>query len=306
VSRIETDYANLLVYAISLEKLARDEIARLSSERPNDPHTIESNKKQSDLLSILADGFARLAAALEEYSKRPQPFFAGKAKEVVDEVAAQFNAWWKANGAQAIDWGIRLPVMIASTANPLRKCQRCVRPCRKDAGRDLCGRRNGVFLGFQDQAGRAVRTVNRRNGTRPLARRRSGRMRAQSSFRRAWSFSSRAWPYGWHDRRAGSRPPSLLLFIARPLHRASVHGNPSFAYSNPCTLSTAATDRQKQLCDNCYPRKHGGERLRRRKSRIVAYRSCSPAGRQDRAESRTTASVPFQPELIALDREMVS
>jgi hypothetical protein len=115
MSRIETDYANLLFLAISLEKIARDEIARLSNERPNDPYTIKSNKKQSDLLSILADGFAKLAAALVEYSKQPQPFFAGKAKEIVDEVAAQFNAWWKANGAQAIDWGIRLPVIIAST-----------------------------------------------------------------------------------------------------------------------------------------------------------------------------------------------
>ena len=115
MSRIEADYANLLSLAMSLEKMARDEIARLSNERPNDPYTIESNKKQSDLLSILADGFAKLAAALVEYSKQPQPFFAGKAKEVVDEVAAQFNAWWKANGAQMIDWGIRLPVIIAST-----------------------------------------------------------------------------------------------------------------------------------------------------------------------------------------------
>ena len=115
LSRIETDYANLLFLAMSLEKMARDEIARLSNERPNDPRAIESNKKQSDLLSILADGFAKLAAALVEYSKQPQPFFAGKAKEVVDEVAAQFNAWWKANGAQAIDWGIRLPVIFAAT-----------------------------------------------------------------------------------------------------------------------------------------------------------------------------------------------
>jgi hypothetical protein len=114
-SRIETDYADLLSLAISLEKMARDEITRLSGERPNDPFTIESNKKQSDLLSILADGFAKLAAALVEYSKQPQPFFAGKAKEVVDEFAAQFNTWWKANGAQVIDWGIRLPVIIAST-----------------------------------------------------------------------------------------------------------------------------------------------------------------------------------------------
>ena len=114
-SRIQSDYTNLLFLAISLEKMARDEIARISNERPNDLYTIKSNKKQSDLLSILADGFAKLAAALVEYSRQPQPFFAGKAKEVVDEVAAQFNAWWKANGAQVIDWSIRLPVIIAST-----------------------------------------------------------------------------------------------------------------------------------------------------------------------------------------------
>ena len=115
LSRIETDYANLLSLAMSLEKMARDEIVRLSNERPNDPYTIQSNKKLSDLLSILADGFTKLAAALVEYAKQPQPFFAGKAKEVVDEVAAQVNVWWKANGAQVIDWGIRLPVIIAST-----------------------------------------------------------------------------------------------------------------------------------------------------------------------------------------------
>jgi hypothetical protein len=36
------------------------------------------------------------------------------------------------------------PSVLAS-ANPLRKGQRFVRPSRKDAGRDLCGRRNGMF-----------------------------------------------------------------------------------------------------------------------------------------------------------------
>jgi Alcohol dehydrogenase GroES-like domain len=40
-------------------------------------------------------------------------------------------------------------------------------------------------LGFQDQAARAVRTVHSRNGTRPPAQRRIGRMRVQRSFRRA-------------------------------------------------------------------------------------------------------------------------
>ena len=36
------------------------------------------------------------------------------------------------------------PSVLAS-ANPLRKGQRFVRPSRKDTGRDLCGRRDGVF-----------------------------------------------------------------------------------------------------------------------------------------------------------------
>ena len=36
------------------------------------------------------------------------------------------------------------PSVLAS-ANPLRKGQRLVRPSREDAGRHLCGLRNGVF-----------------------------------------------------------------------------------------------------------------------------------------------------------------
>jgi hypothetical protein len=36
------------------------------------------------------------------------------------------------------------PSVLAS-ANPLREGQRFVRPSRKDAGRHLCGLRNGVF-----------------------------------------------------------------------------------------------------------------------------------------------------------------
>jgi hypothetical protein len=55
LSRIETDYANLLLLARSLEKLARDEIERLSGVRPNDPRAIQENQRQRDLLSILAD-----------------------------------------------------------------------------------------------------------------------------------------------------------------------------------------------------------------------------------------------------------
>jgi hypothetical protein len=116
LSRIETDYAHLLFLANSLERLARDEIAQLSGERPNDPYTIESNKKQCDLLCILADGFAKITAALIEYAKQPQPLLAGKAKEIVDEVAAQFKLWWKKNASEATDWLVRIPTLTASIA----------------------------------------------------------------------------------------------------------------------------------------------------------------------------------------------
>jgi hypothetical protein len=45
ISSIERDYTNLLSLAISLEEMARDEIVRLSSERPNDRIKIENNKR---------------------------------------------------------------------------------------------------------------------------------------------------------------------------------------------------------------------------------------------------------------------
>lgn len=114
LSRIETDYSHLLFLAISLERLAREEIARLSGERPNDPQTVENNKKHCDLLSILADGFARLSAALVEYSESPQPLLRGKAKQIADEVGARLKAWWNANASEATDWCIRLPMLTAS------------------------------------------------------------------------------------------------------------------------------------------------------------------------------------------------
>jgi len=34
---------------------------------------------------------------------------------------------------------------VLASPNPLREGQRFARPSRKDAGRHLCGRRNGVF-----------------------------------------------------------------------------------------------------------------------------------------------------------------
>jgi hypothetical protein len=110
--RIERDHTYLLWLTISLEQMARDEIARLSGA--NDPDTIEHNKKQIDLLSILADGFAKIAAALQEYSRDPQPVLAGKAKEIAGWVGDQIQAWWEANDTEVRDWCIRLPVIGVS------------------------------------------------------------------------------------------------------------------------------------------------------------------------------------------------
>jgi hypothetical protein len=112
--RIERDHTYLLWLAISLEKMARDEVDRLSGA--NDPDTIEHNKRQIDLLSILADGFAKIVAALQEYSKDPQPILAGKAKEIADWLGAQIQAWWEADEPEARNLLVRVPVFLASMA----------------------------------------------------------------------------------------------------------------------------------------------------------------------------------------------
>jgi hypothetical protein len=116
LSRIQSDYSNLLSVARSLEKLARDEIERLSGERPNDPKAIEDNHRQRDLLSILADGFSRLAAALMEYAGDRQPLLAGQAKKIADELGAQIEIWWKKNAGEAIRWGAGISTLVAGVA----------------------------------------------------------------------------------------------------------------------------------------------------------------------------------------------
>jgi hypothetical protein len=49
--------------------MARDEIERL--EGANDPEIIEGNSGQIELLTILADGFAKITVALEAVSENP-------------------------------------------------------------------------------------------------------------------------------------------------------------------------------------------------------------------------------------------
>ena len=115
ISRIATDYPALLPLARSLEQMAREEIEILEAARPNDPERAEANRRQRDLLTILADGFARIAAALEAVAHNPhQPLLLGKASKIVLEVGEQMTAWWSKNAAEAVDWAIRIPVVVAS------------------------------------------------------------------------------------------------------------------------------------------------------------------------------------------------
>jgi hypothetical protein len=95
--------------------MARDEIERLEGELPNDRERAESNRRQLDLLTVLFDGFARIAAALEAVAEDPhQPVLLGTAGEIFREVGEQITAWWKNNAAEAIDWAVRIPVIVAS------------------------------------------------------------------------------------------------------------------------------------------------------------------------------------------------
>jgi hypothetical protein len=116
-SRIETDYPALLPLARLYERVARDEIERLDGERPNEPEAIERNARQRGLLTVLAEGFAQIAAALQAFATDPnQPVLLGKAHEVVNSVGEQVTAWLKANAAELTDLGMRLSIMTGAIA----------------------------------------------------------------------------------------------------------------------------------------------------------------------------------------------
>jgi transcriptional regulator with XRE-family HTH domain len=116
-SRIKQDHAELLPLASSLAQLARDEIEKLNSEPPNDPDTIEKYKKRRELLEIFANGFEDIANALAAFSASPyEPVLLGKANAVVAGVGNDVTAWWTGNGAEVIDWAIRLPAFVGGVA----------------------------------------------------------------------------------------------------------------------------------------------------------------------------------------------
>ncbi len=116
-SRIEKDHVQLLSMAQSLSVLACDEIAKLDAELPNDPDAIEKLKKQRELMEIFADGFEQIADALAALGTSPgEPVLLGRAARAVNRVGEQVTAWWKENGAEAMDWAIRVPVFAGGVA----------------------------------------------------------------------------------------------------------------------------------------------------------------------------------------------
>jgi hypothetical protein len=115
--RLARDRDELLVLASSLAGLARSEIERIDDERPNDEESIARNKKHRDVLVLLADGLERIATALAALSRNPEErLLLTRAGEVVRGVGRQLSQWWDENGPEAIDWGMRIPVLAAGVA----------------------------------------------------------------------------------------------------------------------------------------------------------------------------------------------
>lgn len=116
-SRIEQDRVQLLSLAQSLCVLAREEIANLDAELPNDPDRIARHKKQRELMEIFADGFEQLAEALDALTTNPnEPMLLGRAGRAVTSVGEKVTAWWKVNGIEVIDWAVRIPTFVGGVA----------------------------------------------------------------------------------------------------------------------------------------------------------------------------------------------
>jgi hypothetical protein len=116
-ARIFEDHVELLALSTSLSQMAREEIEKLDTELPNHPETIAKNKKQRELLELFANGFEKIAHALGALAASPnEPVLLGKAGEVVTNVGDQVTAWWKENGAEVVDWAVRLPAFVGGVA----------------------------------------------------------------------------------------------------------------------------------------------------------------------------------------------
>jgi hypothetical protein len=116
-TRVEQDHAQLQPLALSLSALARQEIARLDAEFPNDPDRIAKNEKQRELMEIFANGFERIAESLAAVATNPkEPLLLGAAGRAISRVGQAVSAWLKENGTEAMDWAARIPVFVGGVA----------------------------------------------------------------------------------------------------------------------------------------------------------------------------------------------
>jgi NADH/NAD ratio-sensing transcriptional regulator Rex len=116
-TRIWQDYAEVRDMATCLGRLARDELAALAAQLPNDPDSLAEYAKRRDLLLIFAEGFERIAQALVAFGESTEePMLLGRAADVVRSVGDQFSTWWKQNGAETADWAMRLPVFVGGVS----------------------------------------------------------------------------------------------------------------------------------------------------------------------------------------------
>ncbi len=115
--RFNRDGAALKDLSATLAKLARNEIAALDAERPNDPDAAARNRRFRDLIVMFAEGFERIALAITAAMEAPhEPVLLGRVKVIVDEVGQQISQWFRDNAADVADFGIRLPTMVAGVA----------------------------------------------------------------------------------------------------------------------------------------------------------------------------------------------
>ena len=117
VGRLQEHHTELASLAFSLSKLAEAKIDELDHELPNDPEAVARNKTQRELLTILADGFKKIADALQDIvDNTPEPILLGKAADIVNSVGAAVNDWWARSKNDAIDMSVKIPVFTAGVA----------------------------------------------------------------------------------------------------------------------------------------------------------------------------------------------
>lgn len=117
ISSLSRDHVEISQLAVSLARMARDEIVRIVAEPANHPDTIARQKKEVELLEIFAEGFDRIANLLSQYSKHPHDGqLLANAENAVVVVEKQLNGWLQSNASEIADWAIRLPVLVGGVA----------------------------------------------------------------------------------------------------------------------------------------------------------------------------------------------